>query len=371
MTPDYGAIAAELDARDAKAFVHVGDRFDDTLRYLTRFSGPDRPYAFVHSEEPTLCAPRSFERRARREFPGRVVSAGEQEATTAGERAAELLSGGRVLVPQHLPHDAALRLERAGCELESSDVVRRMRVRKSEAEIERIRAVQAAAREGMARAESILAEADVGRGRLRWEDELLTTERLRREVNAKLAREGASDAHNTAIGAGETCAELHFAGDVPIEVGETVLADLAPRGPGGYYGGLSRTFAVDSEGGWERRAYVAAERAQDAAFAVLSKGAGTAAGAVHEEAAAEVAAYGFRPDGEPGLTHGIGHGGGMSRHEAPSLRGGTQLEAGTVLVVASGVYDARQGGVRLADLVVVREDGFERLGDYPRSLVPR
>lgn len=371
MTPDYGAIAAELDARDAEAFVHVGDRFDDTLRYLTRFSGPDRPYAFVHSEEPTLCAPPSFERRARREFPHRVLSAGEQDATTAGERAAELLSGGRVLVPQHLPHDAALRLERAGCELESTDVVRRMRVRKSEGELERIRTVQAAAREGMARAESILAGTNVERGRLRWKDEALTTERLRREVNAELAREGVSDADNTVVGAGETCADLHFADDVPVEAGETVLVDLSPRGPEGYYGTLSRTFVVESDGGWERRAYVAAERAQDAAFAVLSKGAGTAAGAVHEEAAAEVAAYGFRPDGEPGLTHAVGHGVGLSLHEAPSLRGEAELEAGTVLAVASGVYDSQQGGVRLADLVVVHEDGFERLADYPRSLVPR
>lgn len=373
-TPDYGAIAAELADRDAEAFVHVGDRFDDDLRYLTRFSGSDRPYPVVvrrDREEPTLCAPRSFEKRARREFPGRVVSADEQAATTAGERAAELLDGGRVLVPQRLPHDAALRLERAGCELESSDVVGRMRVRKSEGEIERIRAVQAAARAGMARAETTLAEATVERGRLVRNGEALTTERLRREVNAELASEGVSDAHNTVIGAGETCTDLHFTGDVPIEAGETVLLDLSPRGSAGYHGDLSRTFVVESDGGWERRAYVAAERAQDAALAVLSKGTGTVASSVHEEAAAEIAAYGFRPDGEPGLTHGVGHGVGVSLHESPSLREETELEAGTVLAVESGVYDSRQGGVRLGDLVVVREDGFESLADYPRSLVPR
>lgn len=373
-TPDYGSIAAELADRDAEAFVHVGDRFDDDLRYLTRFSGSDRPYAIVvrrDREEPTLCAPRAFGKRARRAFPGRVVSAEEQAATTAGERAVELLDGGRVLVPQHLPHDAALRLERAGCELESTDIVRRMRVRKSEGELERIRAVQAAAQEGMARAETVLTEATAERGRLVRNGERLTTERLRREVNAELASEGVSDAHDTVIGAGETCTDLQFTGDVPIEAGETVLLDLSPRGPAGYYGALSRTFVVDSDGGWERRAYVAAERAQDAAFAVLSEGAGTVASSVHGEAAAEIAAYGFRPDGEPGLVHGVGHGVGVSLHESPSLRGETELEAGTVLVVESGVYDSQRGGVRLGDLVVVREDGFESLTDYPRSLVPR
>lgn len=373
MTPEYERIAAELEERDAEAFVHVGDRFDDDLRYLARFSGPDRPYAVVveRDGEPTLCAPRLFGEEARREFPGRVVTASEQNADTAGERAAELLESGRVLVPQHLPHDAALRLERAGCELASTDVLSRMRVRKSEDEIDRLRGTQRAAEAGMARAESILAAADVADGRLHWEGEPLTTERLRREVNARLVREGMSDAHNTVIGAGETCVDLHFSGDVSIEAGETVLLDLSPRGPEGYYGDLSRTFVVESEGGWERRAYVAVERARDAAFAALSDGAGTVAGTVHEEAAAELAAYGFRPDGEPGLVHGVGHGVGMSLHEAPSLRAETELEAGMVLTVEPGVYDSEEGGVRIEDLVVVREDGFENLTGYPRSLVPR
>lgn len=366
---DYGALDRELESRGAEAFVHVGDRFDDDLRYLTGFSGPDREYAFVYDGEAFLCAPRLFEEQARREFSGTVVNAAEQEATTAGERAAELVSG-TVLVPPEIPHDAAVWLERAGRDLESTAVVERMRVRKSEAEIDSIRAVQEAAQAGMARAETVLASAGIEGDSLTWDDEALTTERLRRAANAAMAREGVDPAGNTVIGAGETCADLHFTGDVPIERGETVLLDLSPRGPKGYYGDLSRTFVVDSSGGWERRAYVAVERAQDAAFEALSEGAGTLASTVHEETAAEISAYGFRPDGAPGFTHGTGHGVGMSLHEAPSLRSNTGLEAGTVLTVEPGVYDLEKGGVRIEDLVVVREERFENLTAYPRSLVP-
>ncbi|MDL5361801.1 Xaa-Pro peptidase family protein [Halalkalicoccus sp. NIPERK01] len=366
---DDGALDRELDSRGADAFVHVGDRFDDSLRYLTRFSGPDREYAFVYDGDAFLCAPRLFENQAREEFSGTVVSAAEQEATTAGQRAAELVSG-TVLVPRSIPHDAAVWLERAGCDLESTDVVERMRARKTEGEIDRIRTVQEAAQTGMARAETVLASASIEEGSLEWEGEVLTTERLRREVNAAMALEGVRDAGNTVIGAGERCADLHFAGDVPIRRGETVLLDLSPRGPEGYYGDLSRTFVVDPEGGWERRAYVAVERAQDAAFEALSDGAGTLASTVHEETAAEISAYGFRPDGSPGFTHGTGHGVGMSLHEAPSLRSNTELEAGMVLTVEPGVYDPQEGGVRIEDLVLVREEGFENLTEYPRSLVP-
>lgn len=367
---DYGQIDRELESRGADAFVHVGDRFDDDLRYLTRFSGPDRDYAFVYDGEAFLCAPRLFEEQAEREFSGEVVTSAEQTATAAGERAAELVSG-TVLVPQGIPHDAAVWLECAGCELESTDVVSRMRVRKTEDEIDRLRTVQRAAQVGMARAETVLASAGIDGESLLWEGEALTTERLRREANAAMAREGVDPAGNSVIGAGESCADLHFTGDVPMRRGETVLLDLSPRGPEGYYGDLSRTFVVDSEGGWERRAYIAVERAQDAAFEALSEGAGTVASAVHEETAAEVGAYGFRPDGSPGFVHSTGHGVGMSLHEAPSLRADEELEAGTVLTIEPGVYDPSEGGVRIEDLVVVREDGFENLTDYPRSLVPR
>jgi Xaa-Pro aminopeptidase len=370
---DYGPIAAELAARGADAFVHVGDRFDDDLRYLTRFSGPDRPYAFVYrDDEALLLAPSLFAEQAERESPGTVVPAGEGPRKPAAERAADLLDpDSLVLVPPHLPHESAVRLERAGHELASTAVVSEMRAVKSEAEIDRLRRVQEATMEGMRRAETVLAEATASDESVRWAGEALTTERLRREVNAAFASEGVTDAGNTVVGTGPSCADLHFTGSEVIEPGETVLLDLSPRGPEGYYGDCSRTFVVDSEGGWERRAHVAVERAQDAAFEALSNGAGTPANEVHREAAAEIGAYGFSPTSEPGFTHGVGHGVGVSLHEAPSMRSAEPLEAGMVLTVEPGVYDSAVGGVRIEDLVLVTEAGYEVLGEYHRSLVPR
>ncbi|MGM0590351.1 MAG: hypothetical protein ACQETI_01765, partial [Halobacteriota archaeon] len=64
---EYEALDAALNAGDAVAFAHVGDRFDDDLRYLTRFSAPDHEYAFVYvpgsgvttEGRAILCAPAS------------------------------------------------------------------------------------------------------------------------------------------------------------------------------------------------------------------------------------------------------------------------------------------------------------------------
>ncbi|MFD1526057.1 M24 family metallopeptidase, partial [Halolamina salina] len=115
-------------------------------------------------------------------------------------------------------------------------------------------------------------------------------------------------------GAGPPAADLHYTGVDHIAPGETVLLDISPRGPHGYYGDLTRTFAVDSDGGWERRAFVAVEQAHETALEHVE--AGVTAGTVHEEAAAELTAHGFRIDSdEVGLTHGVGHGVGVSLHE--------------------------------------------------------
>jgi len=407
LAADYAPLAAELAARDAVGFVAVGDRFDDDLRWLTRFSGPDRDYAFVatpasHSDaggdrsgdgddpdnadadatgvHTALCAPALFDEQARREFPGDAVRVDDQ-GDPAGVRAAAALAdrdaeSGTVLVPRGIPHDAVVYLERAGYDVASTDAVERARETKTDAEIDRLRRVQRAAIRGIARAEAVLAEATVdpgaddGAGAVRWNGGVLSTERLRRQVNEVLAAHGVRDAGNTVIGAGATAADLHYTGTDVIRPGETVLLDVSPRGPDGYYGDVTRTFAVDPDGGWERRAYLAVEAAREAALEAVA--AGVPASTVHEEAAAELAAHGFRVDSsEVGFTHSTGHGVGVSLHEGPSLGDDDKLESGNVVTIEPGVYDPEEGGVRLEDLIVVSDDGFEFLGEYPFSLAPR
>ena len=380
-TTSYGFLAATL--ADHAAFVHVGDRADDDLRYLTRFDGPDRQYAFVavpggDGPQTTLCAPSLFGDQARREFPGDTV----ETATIgrpAGERAAAVLDeagvagGGNatVAVPSQIPHDAVAYLQRAGHEVTATDTVECARREKTAAEIERHRRVQRAAAVGMARAETVLAESTVDGDRLVWDGAPLTTERLRRAVDAVLAGAGVDPVGNSVIGAGRTAADLHYTGDDTVRPGETVLLDLSPRGPAGYYADLTRTFVVDG-GGWDRRAYVACEAAREAALEELAAGAGVAAATVHEEAAAELAAHGFRIDSsEVGFTHGTGHGVGLSLHERPSLTGDATLAAGDVVTVEPGVYEPSEGGVRLEDLVVVRPEGYELLQPYPFGSTPR
>ena len=375
---------------DAVGFVAVGGRFDPDLRYLTRFEGSERAYAVVRAAETSvLCAPPGYVARAERQFDGRVST--ENLGDPPGERAAAVLddlAGQRsppatVLVPPTIPHDAAVYLERAGYELESTAVVTDARLTKSAAEIDAIGAVQRAASEAVRQTERALAAAEIGDDRVLTQDgHALTTERLCRAANAELAARGVTDADNTLVvggpgesgGSGESGAPGFgdaADSDNHIRAGDPVAIAVAPRGPHGYHGSLARTFVVDSDGGWERRAYVAVESALDAALAEIE--AGAVAAAVGREAHAELAAFGFDPGAEAGVDGPAapGHGVGLSRRERPWLDADTELDVGNVVTVESRVADAKQGVIRLSALVTVTADGYDRLGDGAPSFSPR
>lgn len=70
-------------------------------------------------------------------------------------------------------------------------------------------------------------------------------------------------------------------------------------------------------------------------------------------------------DGGYGLQfgHGLGHGVGLAVHEEPrlSFRSKKKLRSGMIVTVEPGIYIPGWGGIRLENMVVVRDDGCENL----------
>ncbi|WP_121821709.1 M24 family metallopeptidase [Halostella salina] len=361
---DTAVLTAAVDERDAAAFLHAGIAAEPTLRYCTG-TLPDCEAAYVYADgEATVFLPTAVANSPA--FDAMVTDATVR--TTDGpvaERAVAALRdrgvSGTVLTPRHVPHDAALYAERAGYEVASTDAVERARAVKTPAERDRIATAGAAAEAGVERARELLGVARVVDGRLRYDGEPVTPRRLRGVVDDAIRAGGASPANATRI----SVAGDRRTADDPVEAGRTVVVRVAPREPSGYRAALTRTVVVEGEGGWERRAQLAVERALDSALRELE--AGVPASTVREEVMIECGAYGFADDALPASA---GHGVGLAARERPDLTTDASLSAGTVLAITPSVTDPSGGEVALSDLVAVTEDGYEPLATAERSLEP-
>ena len=69
--------------------------------------------------------------------------------------------------------------------------------------------------------------------------------------------------------------------------------------------------------------------------------------------------------------HGLGHGVGRMVHEEPfiSIRGDKPLREGMIITDEPGIYIPGIGGVRIEDLILVKEDGYELLSNSPKELI--
>ena len=68
--------------------------------------------------------------------------------------------------------------------------------------------------------------------------------------------------------------------------------------------------------------------------------------------------------------HSLGHGVGLEVHELPrlSIQSKNKLEIGNVVTIEPGIYIPDWGGVRLEDIVVVKNDGCETITKAPKEI---
>jgi Xaa-Pro aminopeptidase len=156
----------------------------------------------------------------------------------------------------------------------------------------------------------------------------------------------------------------HTPGRRKVTAGDTVIVDAGCK-LDGYCSDCTRTFAAGSLGDELRRAYEVCLEAQMAGIAATQPGA--SGPGVDAAARDRIEAAGF---GEL-FGHGLGHGVGLAVHEAPRLakESSDTLEERNVVTVEPGIYIPEVGGIRIEDLVVVREGGPEVLSNVRKDLL--
>jgi len=236
----------------------------------------------------------------------------------------------------------------------ASDAIEGVRVRKDDAEIEALRRAGA------------VADAASEWVRARGADVVgLTEAELAAEIERELRERGASDvAFPVIVGSGPNGAMPHHThGDREIARGDPVVLDFGGT-VDDYPGDQTRTvvFAGDPPEAFERVHDVVRDALEAGVDAVEP---GVEAQAVDAAAREVIADAGYGD----AFVHRTGHGVGLDVHEPPYVVEGNdrELEPGMVFSVEPGVYLEDRFGVRIEDLVVVTEDGCERLNDSPRG----
>ena len=169
----------------------------------------------------------------------------------------------------------------------------------------------------------------------------------------------------TVVAAGETATSPHAEpGDRTIEEGVLVVVD-AGCVVDGYCSDCTRTFATGELPAELREIYDVCLEAELRALDEIRPGMGGREADATARQVIEEAGYGER------FGHGLGHGLGLLVHEAPSLRpeSADTLEPGQVFSIEPGIYLSGRAGVRIEDLVVLRDDGPERLTTVEKELV--
>lgn len=235
--------------------------------------------------------------------------------------------------------------------LPAGDLVEGLREIKDAEEVERIRAAAAMA-DGVF--QWLVEFGFVGRSEL----EVL------RACEVRITELGAATSFPPIIAAGPNGAIPHAEpGDYTIAAGDLLTIDMGVQ-LDYYCSDCTRTYAVGEPSDRAREVYETVLAAQSASLLAVEAGAScSAVDATGRELITE-AGYG------PNFGHGTGHGVGMEIHEAPRVSQAAtgDLRSGQVITVEPGIYLPGELGVRIEDLVVVTEDGYENLSSLPKEL---
>jgi Xaa-Pro aminopeptidase len=156
----------------------------------------------------------------------------------------------------------------------------------------------------------------------------------------------------------------HEPGEREVDAGDTVIVDAGCT-IDGYCSDCTRTFAAGALSDDLRRAYEVCLDAQLAGLAAVRPGA--LGPGVDAAARDRIEAAGFGDN----FGHGLGHGVGLLVHEAPRLAKESRdtLQERNVVTVEPGIYLSGVGGIRIEDLVVVREGEPEVLNGLSKDLL--
>ncbi|MDQ6993557.1 MAG: Xaa-Pro peptidase family protein [Mariprofundus sp.] len=280
-----------------------------------------------------------------------------------------------ITVPPSFPLHYADQLRSWGFDLHASiDAFFPQRAIKTALEIKQLSLAEKLTRQSMQQGEHYLARCSIGNDAILRDPDSgkkVKSDDVRRAIETFLIGKGAMPAH-TIVACGRESSDPHNTGHGYIRANALIIIDIFPRLlSSGYWGDMTRTYVKGKATDEQKKIYNCVREGQDIGLSMITAGVDSAS--IHTAISKHFDAQGFKTGTvrgkQCGFFHGTGHGVGLDIHESPrvSTRGDT-LQSGQVVTCEPGLYYPHIGGVRLEDMVVVRDNGCDNLTRYKRHL---
>ncbi len=241
----------------------------------------------------------------------------------------------------------------AGFKLKPSEAaIQAKRAVKTEEEISFIKTAQQIAEGALKRA---MSHAKAG----------MTERELMAEINYEMVIGGAEKySFETITAFGENTAQPHHhPSDKKLDKNELILVDMGAK-YNGYCSDMTRTFCLGNPGQQLTEVYNIVKNAQE--YAIKNIKAGMTCHDADALAREYITSHGYGDN----FGHSFGHGVGVDIHEEPRVGSNshTVLQPNMIITAEPGIYIAGLGGVRIEDMLVVKEDGVVNITSYDKKL---
>jgi Xaa-Pro aminopeptidase len=191
-----------------------------------------------------------------------------------------------------------------------------------------------------------------------------------------LAMYSCKNTEGVIVASGLCSAHPHESSIGYLEKEAPIVVDIFPQSlKTKYFADITRTFCIGDPPPELEKMYNTVKKAQDIAKHEVR--ANIKASSLHNLVKDFFEQEGYITSGKgnlfrfkEGFVHSLGHGVTQCIHDYPRIGSESTdtLAVGDVVTIEPGLYYSHIGGVRIEDMILVTEDGFENLSSYPYRL---
>lgn len=388
MTEPEFSIKKTLEEAETDAYLMTGNLHNSDIYYATRFlASDDFVYLQTGTGEEVLFI--SEMEKGRAEIESRVSNIKTTQDLGYREKIKEKKDASlayaaciselllrekvkKVSVPYDFPIFYSDSLKEAGFSIVPvKSPFQKIRSLKRPKEVEAIKYAQMAGEKAMGAAIALIREAEERDGILYHEGEMLTGTKVNSAIDHRLLDFGC-EAEETIVSCGKDTANPHGTTDGPLMANAPIILDIFPRSKKKrYFADMTRTVLHGEASKELKEMYESVLAAQEKGLQTVKPG--IPASDVHNAVCDVFEKRGYdtyRSGSRVGFIHSTGHGVGLDVHELPGVgENGVLLEAGNVITIEPGLYYPETGGIRLEDMVLVTENGYENLTGLEKRFV--